>query len=260
MTVQSNRPTVVFFALVFLASACAEAPVPSQPDPDPPPSPAAPSPPAPTVPPPIPSGGYSLALSVAPADTCAVDLAITTNVPGTIEVWISLALAGQKDDDFSVGLTRKAKLRGTTTVHLDGRDKADLPSEIVALPDGKYVASVSLMPNWGLSDDEAKASGLGEELTADAKAIALECGGPSAAVLKKRSANRKWVMLNVVSGDPWKPSVWTRKLGAYEEVPMTGDGNPEILKFYYFASADMTLMVNVLKGELVTFREGRVGA
>jgi len=33
-------------------------------------------------------------------------------------------------------------------------------------------------------------------------------------------------------------------------------GNPQVLHMYYFKSIDMTLMVNVLKKEIVTWRTG----
>ena len=67
--------------------------------------------------------------------------------------------------------------------------------------------------------------------------------------------HQKWVMENIISGYTWNPMFWRNKFGQWKEVELA-HGNPEILKMYYFESIDMTLMVNVLKNEIVIWRIG----
>lgn len=71
-----------------------------------------------------------------------------------------------------------------------------------------------------------------------------------------KAEGQKWVVLNFTSGMPWDSNFWESKFGSYQELEYRGEGNPKILKMYYFKTIDMTLMVNVLKKEIVTYRKG----
>lgn len=67
---------------------------------------------------------------------------------------------------------------------------------------------------------------------------------------------RLWVMENFVVGQEWNPNDWIKRFGAWSEIPVT-DMNPAIIKKYYFESIDMTITVNTLKGEAVTWTSGK---
>jgi hypothetical protein len=123
------------------------------------------------------------------------------------------------------------------------------------LPAGTYDVQVKFYPKW--AENEAVASEAGIKNPIQGKAIIkLDGSGASAASAKARAEGQRWVILNVSSGMAWEPHFWKKKFGTWQEVENRGEGNPKILKLYYFKSVDMTLLVNVLKGEIVTYRQG----
>ena len=63
-------------------------------------------------------------------------------------------------------------------------------------------------------------------------------------------------MLNVEVGERWDPAFWEGKFGSMKELTIDRY-NPNIIKAYYFESIDMTLIVNVLKGQIHTWRIGK---
>lgn len=79
--------------------------------------------------------------------------------------------------------------------------------------------------------------------------------GESVEDMKRRNEGRRWVMLNVHMGQEWDPAFWVAKFGDWKQLEVDR-GNPAIIKACYFKSIDMTLIVNVLKGEIVTWRDG----
>lgn len=177
----------------------------------------------------------------------SVKINISSNVPGTIEVSVSLDLANQKDDDPYVGDSKKVVISNkTASVILN--DKGDLPS-------GKYNASVTLYPLWGYKDELSQKYKLDKELSTS-KAVTVK-GKESAKSYLFKKSSQKWVMENVISGYKWKNAFWTRKFGSYEEIQVT-KLNPKIIKGYYFKKIDMTIFVNILKNEVSLYREGKV--
>lgn len=72
------------------------------------------------------------------------------------------------------------------------------------------------------------------------------------------SPEQQWVMENVFSGMPWDEAEWIRRFGAWEPLPVQ-DRNPAIISNLYFHEIDMTVVVNLLKEEVVTWRFGRGG-
>ena len=79
--------------------------------------------------------------------------------------------------------------------------------------------------------------------------------GESVEDMKKHNEGRRWVMLNVYMGQKWDPAFWVAKFGDWKQLEVDR-GNPAIIKACYFESIDMTLIVNVLKGEIDTWRDG----
>lgn len=68
---------------------------------------------------------------------------------------------------------------------------------------------------------------------------------------------RKWLVFTWGRDDqPWDPDFWIAKFGEWEELTVDSY-NPKIIKAYYFEALNVTLMVNVLEGTMVTWREGR---
>lgn len=73
---------------------------------------------------------------------------------------------------------------------------------------------------------------------------------------------QRWVFEHAITGDKWLPSFWERKLGKSVNVPLdeSRDMNSEIIKDYYFPSADITIEANVLLHEIVTVWTGKIDA
>jgi len=73
---------------------------------------------------------------------------------------------------------------------------------------------------------------------------------------KAISEKQAWVMENVVMQTPWEPLKFIERLGQYEELTLI-NGNPKIIKVYYFKEADITFFVNELKDNVTTWRIGK---
>lgn len=184
----------------------------------------------------------------------SVKAEFTTNISGHILLSANLALRSQKGDDIFIG-TNFVKVPvkdGRGTVVIDGTKN---PSPYGStLPAGEYDLAVSFHPRW--SENHAVASKLGIKETIERNTpLKLKASGGSAKAAKSQHDGQMWVMENVVMGMTWKPGVWTKKFGPWEKVQLER-GNPQVLHMYYFKSIDMTLMVNVLKKEIVTWRTG----
>jgi hypothetical protein len=168
---------------------------------------------------------------------------------------MNLELSGQKPDDIFIG-TGDVKV-----VITNGRGKAtidgtkDVLPRGSKLPAGKYNVEVSFYPKWPDNAVQASKLGINNEIRGRAS-IKLSASGTSVDSAKMRAEGQKWVMQNVFSGMPWDSKFWKSKFGSYQELGYRGDGNPKILKMYYFKTIDMTLMVNELKKEIVTYRKG----
>lgn len=96
------------------------------------------------------------------------------------------------------------------------------------------------------------------------KVLSATCGGGFICSIKierpepkyVNQAGRNWVMENFVAGQKWSPNDWIKRFGTWEELPVI-DMNPDIMKKYYFKSIDMTVTVNALKGEAMTWSSGK---
>ena len=228
------------------------APAPAATSPEPAPTPVAATPepsPAPAA-----ATDYKISIATLVLEGSKVKVDIITNVPGEIEVVADLTIVGQAPDDKVIGT------RGEYILIHNGEGQTILDGS--TLPTGKYEVEVSLYPWWGLKDDVSKACGLKQDLgySISARALVTLTGtGESAEVVKKRNQGQRWVMSNVFVGIKWDPSSWVAKFGSWKELKLTS-GNPQILKMLYFESIDMTLTVNVLKGEIVTWQLGKASS
>lgn len=157
-------------------------------------------------------------------------------------------LVGQAKDDVYIGVSERI-------VVVDGSAEVEL--DVSKLPTARYMATASFYPRWGFQDDEARSSGIVENIEGTKK-IKIVGSGVSRKRVEERERGQKWVMENVWMGTDWKPRVWKKKFGRWDELPVTSM-NPNIIKNYYFETIEMTIVVNVLKQEVVTWKTGNVG-
>lgn len=175
-----------------------------------------------------------------------VEVYITSTIPGTIDVAVTLGLADQKPKDIFIGTWKKFTIeggKGTTTI-----GQSDLP-------EGEYEVEVTFYPTWGPKDKVAKAAGIKSEIST-IEYVNLGGTGESPEVVQRRNVDQMWVMENVSMGMPWDLPFWEKRFGSFELLQFTG-GNPRIIKAYYFKSIDMTIYVNIFKDRIATWRNGR---
>lgn len=184
-----------------------------------------------------------------------VDVKIETNIPGSILLSASLALKGQRPNDTFIGtqFIRVPVQNGKGTATIDGY-KFAMPFGS-KLPASDYDVQVSFYPNWRENRQTATAEGINNAIKGKAS-VTLSASGASSSSVKSQAEGRNWVMQNVLPNHPWNFKFWREKFGPWQEVEYRGSGNPKILKMFYFKSIDMTLLVNDLKREIVTYRMG----
>lgn len=189
-------------------------------------------------------------------DLSNINVYIETNISEEITASVSLALDGQKPDDVFIGTdmvrVRIKNGKGHTTI--DGHEHVYPVGS--SLPTGTYNVEVNIYPSWKENKEVATLIGLKKNLEGKAK-IRLSASGESSEAVSRKAEGRQWVMENVYMGKAWNPKTWKKKFGNWEVVKYSGEGNPDILKMYFFKQIDMTLMINILKQEIVTYRNGR---
>ena len=176
-----------------------------------------------------------------------VEVEVTSNIPGTIDVILGLDLAGQKPDDVFIGTDKRITLRIGRATAMIGKS---------GLPGGRYEVKASFYPRWGPQDNAAKAAGIESEIHAR-RTVMLTGTGESARSAQQRANNQRWVMENVHFGSRWDRSYWVRRFGNPQTLATTL-WNPKIIKAYYFETLDLTIFVNELKSEVSHWRTGRV--
>ena len=192
-----------------------------------------------------PPSAPSIEVSAEPATATAVKFVVSTNVPTPIQVMANIDLAGQKADDVYIGYGERITLTGpVTTFTIDG-SKAREP-----LPGGDYEARVTFYPRWGAEGNEPARSA--PEMT-DMVKLRLVASGELRADAEGRNVKQVWLMENVIIGTPWNEGEFVAKLGKYRKAKSTLS---QLHDAYYFPAADMTLIVNRLKNEVTTWREG----
>lgn len=194
-----------------------------------------------------PPEGYSISAS-SQLDGDKLLLELATNIPGTIELMAGISLSNQAPDDVWIGKNQRVRLaNGTGQVTFDVSD----------LPSGEYQVEATFYHRWGFQDEVSKLSGVDKNIEYK-HPIYLKGSGESAEVAAQRNEDQKWVMENIIVGSEWAPEFWENRFGQWEEFPVT-TMNPGIISNYYFESLDMTIIVNTLKSEVVTWRMGKDG-
>ncbi len=194
-----------------------------------------------------PPEGYSISAS-SQLDDNKLLLELATNIPGTIEIMAGISLSNQAPDDVWIGNNQRVRLaNGTGQVTFDVSD----------LPSGQYEVEATFYPRWGFQDEVSKLSGVDENIEYK-HPISLKGSGEPAEVTAQRNEDQKWVMENIIVGSEWEPEFWKSRFGQWEEIPVT-TRNPTIISNYYFESLDMTIIVNTLKDEVVTWKMGQDG-
>lgn len=192
------------------------------------------------------SGNFKIEVAPRVIGPSEVEVAITSNIPGTIDVMVGLGLAGQKPDDVFIGTNKRVAVKnGRATIKIG---KPDLPA-------GIYEVEVSFYPRWGPQDAAAKGAGISSNIHTR-KFVNLIGTGKSPKAAQKRENDQRWVMENVYTGTRWNHSYWVGRFGKPQQLPTTR-WNPKIIKAYYFKSLDMTIFVNELKGEVSHYRMGQ---
>jgi hypothetical protein len=198
---------------------------------------------------------YTIKVTAKPIGRFTVQVNVTSNLPDTAVLAAELGLTNQKPDDVFIGTNyQEIRLKkGKASFIIDG-NKRVMPVGST-LPSGQYDVGVSFYPLWEQNRDTAARLKVSSSIEGSTR-ITLGGSGASASSAQKKQADQKWVMLNVNSGDEWRSGYYTQRFGNYTELPLD-NGNPRILKMYYFPSIDMTFMVNVYKGEIELWRRGK---
>ena len=115
-----------------------------------------------------------------------------------------------------------------------------------------HVALVTFYPRWGASNGNPKAKKIKDEISASVEII-LQGSGESTEDAKKRNELQKWVMENVIVGTPWNEQDFVQRLGKYKKIK----ADLRLHEGFYFPKADMTILVNTVKGTISTWRMGR---
>lgn len=74
----------------------------------------------------------------------------------------------------------------------------------------------------------------------------------SPAVNRKRA----FVMEHIPMDTKWEPEAMVKRFGKYEQYNPSS-GNPKILQMFYFKDINMSFLVNLLKSDIVVWRDGR---
>ena len=202
------------------------------------------------------AGQFWIAIDTTVTGPYTVDVSVETNIPAPAVLAVDLTIKGQKDEevcictDFIRVPIKDGKGRGT----IDGSTNA-VPAG-TKLPAGEYVVEAKFYPMWPENRSIAQQAGISAPVRTTGL-VRLTASGQASADARKSAEGRSWVMENFYMGYPWSPSFWANRFGTLQSIEYRGRGNPTILKLYYLASIDMTLLVNELKGEIVTYRLGK---
>ncbi len=203
------------------------------------------------------SGEYWINVKANPIGRYTVDVEIETNIPGAIVLAVDLALKDQNPQDTFIGTSfiRVPVSGGKARATIDGSKRAVLHGS--KLPAGTYDVEASFYPRWSENKDAASAAKINDTINGK-DSVVLSASGQSSSSVKAEAHGQRWVMENFYINYPWKPEFWSNKFGELQQVEYRGLGNPKILKMYYIKSINMTLLVNKLKKEIITYRMGLV--
>lgn len=188
----------------------------------------------------------SIQVEAAAISPTVVKTTITTTLPLPVTVMASVDLANQAGDDVYIGYSERITLTNQTTETLIDTSKAQ-----DALPSGTYDVEVVFYPRWG-APDNPEASAVGVDV-AGRTSIQLVGSGETRETAELRNERQKWVMENVVVHTPFDEADFVRRLGPFEKTPAALNNHDA----YYFAGADMTLIVNRTRRTVAVWRTGK---
>lgn len=171
---------------------------------------------------------------------------IMTNIPLPVKVAVGINLQEQKPKAISIGTSKFVTLTDNPyPVIFDiSREK---------LPTGKYNVEVDFYPKWGAKDGHKLAKKIKTRISASLP-ISLITSYGNVNERKEKDRLLKWVFENVIIGT--SINVVQTKIGKYEVLEVL-NRNPRIIKAYYYKKIDLTIFVNILKGEVATWRLGK---
>lgn len=196
----------------------------------------------------LPDEEYYIVVEATEISSTAVELKAATNIPIPVEVVASIYLHGQEPNDVYVGHSQRVTIKSLEQTIVVNHGAKNLPS-------GTYVAEVDFHSRWGAMNGNPAAAKIGTNIVG-AVEIDLVASGETMEVRLKRDKLRRWIMEDIVYGEPWSEQLLTSKLGKYDPVPIR-ERNPNVIKGMHFPSADMTIFVNVFLGENVSWSLGR---
>ena len=191
---------------------------------------------------------YRIEVNAVEMGPTKVKFSTSTNLPLPVQVMAGISLQGQNPNDTWIGFNQKITLKKSEQTFI-----LDFPKK--PLPGGTFDAEVTFYPRWGAKNGNPIAAKIGKNVEG-LNVIALTGDGQKAEERMERDRMQLWVMENVNAATPYIESNMRSKLGYSEPVAVTRM-NPNIIKGHYFPKADMTIYVNTLKNEYVTFRKGR---
>lgn len=191
---------------------------------------------------------YRIEVNAVEMGPTKVKFSTSTNLPLPVQVMAGISLQGQNPNDTWIGFNQKITLKTSEQTFI-----LDFPKK--PLPGGTFDAEVTFYPRWGAKNGNPIAAKIGKNVEG-LNVIALTGDGQKAEERMERDRMQLWVMENVNAATPYIESNMRSKLGYSETVAVTSM-NPNIIKGHYFPKADMTIYVNTLKNEYVTFRKGR---
>lgn len=184
---------------------------------------------------------------------------ITTNIPQSPEIAVELALVGQRETETFIGTTFISVPVEKGQAHFVIDAKANPAPVHSTPPAGRYdvVATFQNSPawksNWKLSGE------LNIRGNVEGKArIALAGSGTSPNDSRRLQTGRRWVESNIIPGTAWDAGNWQKRFGASELLKYGGDLEPSVIKVHYFPSIDISVLVNVRKNAVLTWRQGKV--
>ncbi|NVK83456.1 MAG: hypothetical protein HWE21_03990 [Cytophagia bacterium] len=183
-----------------------------------------------------------------------VEIEIETTIEGPIEIITGVDLVGQAPDDIYVGAGERITIAGYSAV-------ASIPlvrSDGSVLPAGDYEAVAAFYPRWGAEAAPAATRAITDTIEANPVPVTLQGSGQTVDDTVARDEMQRWVMLNVVIHMAFDGAVLAERLGSPERMAVTN--RTDIIVAWYYPEADLTIFQNTLKGEVVTWREGRQDA
>jgi len=191
---------------------------------------------------------YKIEVSATERGPTSVQFKTAVNLPLPIEVMAGLSLQGQKPNDTWIGYSEKVTLTKPEQSFI-----LDFPHK--PIPTGKYAAEVSFYPRWGAKNGNPKAAKIEQNIEGK-MVIQLIGNGVDASDRIEKEKMQRWIIDNVYTGAAYDKGVLEQKLGSSIGIKVK-TLNPNIIEGHYFPNADMTIYVNILKKEFVTFKFGR---